>query len=116
MQNVARLPQTTKVGAAKEIVQSLYSTEAALDAAMLEANRLMQTMLEARAEMALPATFGAEALTRVTATLGELGQARTELVSAHKELDELRLRLNLRTSMVGVMDKPAPGDGDGRPG
>ena len=110
MQNVARLPLTNKTETAKALVQQLYTTEAALDAALLESNRLMASMIEARQELALPATFGAEAVARVAATVGEISEARTELVAAHKELDELRLRLNLRSTMLGVLDKPAPGE------
>jgi DNA repair ATPase RecN len=110
MQNVARLPQTNKIETAKELVQSLYSTEAALDAAMLEANRLMQSMIEARQELALPATFGSEALARVAATIGELSQASGELTTAHKELDDLRKRMGFRAAMIGVHDKPEDGE------
>lgn len=113
MNNVARLPLTKKAEVAQSVLDQLHAAEAAIDAAMVEASRLTQVMLEARQELGLAATVGSAALARVTATVGELGEARTELVAAHRDLDELRLRLGMRTSMIGVLDKDNPNDGRG---
>lgn len=114
MNNVARLPLTTKVEVAQGVLEQLYAAEAAIDAAMVEAARLTQTMIEARQELGLAATVGAGALSKVTASMSEMGQARAEMVEAHNELNELRLRMGMRTSMIGVADKPTDGN-DGRP-
>ena len=113
MNNVARLPLTKKAEVAQGLLDQLHAAEAAIDAAMVEASRLTQDMIAARQELGLAATVGAGALNRVTATIGELGQARAEIVGAHEELDALRLRLGLRTSMIGVLDK-LPDGNDGR--
>lgn len=109
MNNVAHLPVSNKVQIGQGVLADLHATEAAIDTAMVEATRLMQTLIAARQELGLAATFGNAALSRVAATVGELSQARGEIVSAHEELNELRLRMGMRTSMVGVLDKPAEG-------
>lgn len=113
MSNVARLPLTNKVEVAQGVLEQLYAAEAAIDAAMVEAARLTQTMIEAREELGLAATVGAGALSRVVASTSKLGQARAEMVEAHNELNELRLRMGMRTSLIGVTDKPTDGN-DGR--
>lgn len=114
MNNVAKLPLSNKVEIAKGVLTDLHSTEAAIDAAMVEAARLMQTMIEARSELGLAATVGAGAMTRVVGSVAELGQARAEIVEAHNELNALRLRMGMRTSMIGGLEKPEGGN-DGRP-
>lgn len=114
MSNVAKLPLTNKVKIAQTVLSDLHGTEAAIDAALLEANRLMATMIEARQELGLAATVGQGALARVVAGMGELSQARGEIAGAHAELNDLRLRMGMRTSMIGVLDKPQEGDPDGR--
>ena len=110
MTNVAKLPLSHKAEVAQSVLDELHAAEAAIDAAILQATALTARMVEARRELGLAATVGQDALTRTVASVSQLTAARGELVGAHAELDALRLRIGLRTSMIGVLDKDTGND------
>lgn len=97
-----------KMLVAQGVANRLFATEAAIDRAMIEASQLMGEMLTARQEMRVGATVGGEAATKVAAAMAAMAEARAAVVAAHAELGEAKLRVGIRTKMVGEWPKPNP--------
>ena len=91
---------------AQGVANRLFATEIAIDKAMVEASQLMAEMLTARQDLRVGATVGADAATEVAAALAAMATARTALVKAHAELADAKLRVGIRTKMVGEWPKP----------
>jgi hypothetical protein len=89
----------------QRVATKLFATEKAVDGAITEASGLLSEMLAARQDMNLSATVGADAAEKLIAALAALSKARSEVVATHEQLDELRLRLGVRTRMAGFADK-----------
>jgi hypothetical protein len=96
-----------KVFAAKRVATKLRSAEHSIDAALIEASELVAELLRARTQLGLGANVGDAALTKLTAAMTALSEARTSMVAGHAELAEVQLRLGIRTRM-GVEDKVEP--------
>jgi hypothetical protein len=90
-----------KIFVVKRVASKLHGTEAAIDAAMVQAAELMADMVQARKDLGLSATVAAAATDKVMAAMAALSEARTAMVDAHGELDQTRLRLGVRTKMFG---------------
>lgn len=90
-----------KVFVVKRVASKLHGTEAAIDAAMVQAAEMMADLVQARKDLGLSATVGAAATAKVMAAMSALSEARTAMVDAHGELDQTRLRLGIRTRMMG---------------
>lgn len=95
-----------KVFVAKRMTTKLYGAEHALDAALVEAAELMNEMVKARQELKLSATVGQESTAKLIEAMAALGEARTAMMAVHADLDDVRLRLGLRTRMIGIEGKP----------
>lgn len=98
-----------KALAAQKLANKLFATEAAVDAAMTEAMTLLTGMMETRKEFGLSATVGDVAAAKVAEAISTLAAAKSAIVVAHGEMADLKLRVGLRTKMIGVMDKPPTG-------
>lgn len=94
---------------AQKLANKLFATEAAVDAAMNEAMALLAGMAEARKEAGMAATVGNEATAKIAEAISTLAQARTQVVAAHEQLADLKLRVGIRTKMIGIFDKPPAG-------
>ena len=94
-----------KVFVAQRVATKLFATENAVDAAMVEAAELMADMLKARKDLGVSAVVGDRASAKLVEALAALGQARTAMVEMHGELAETKLRLGIRTKMIGYEDK-----------
>ena len=90
---------------AQRVANKLFATENAVDAAILEATQLLGGMIEARQEMGFSAVLGSDAAAKIGAALAALTEARAAVVGAHNELAETKLRLGIRTRMVGTGPK-----------
>jgi len=90
-----------KVFVVKRVANKLHGTEAAIDAAMVQTAEMMSELVQARKDLGLAATVGATTTAKVMAAMAALSEARTAMVEAHAELDQTRLRLGVRTKMVG---------------
>ena len=95
-----------KVFVAQRVANKLFATENAVDAAMVEAAELMADMLKARKDIGLSAVVGDRASAKLVEALAALGQARSAMVEMHGELNDVRLRIGVRTKMAGIEDKP----------
>ncbi len=93
---------------AQKLANKLFATEAAVDTALNEAMALLAGMAEARKDAGMAATVGNEATAKVAEAIAILAQARTAVVAAHGELADLKLRVGIRTKMIGIFDKPPP--------
>jgi hypothetical protein len=94
----------------QDVANKLFASEKAIDAAIAEAAGLLTGLTEARDELRVSMVVTDKAATKITEALMLLSQARTSMVQAHGELDEVKLRLGVRTKMIGFYNKPeAPG-------
>ena len=96
---------------AQGVANRLFATETAIDQAMVEASQLMAEMLTARQDLRVGATVGAEAATDVAAALAALAQARAAVVKTHAELADAKLRVGIRSKMIGEWTKPPKDNG-----
>lgn len=95
-----------KVFVVRDMAAKLVATEKSLDCAMSETADLLASLLKARQEINLSSTVGNEAAVKIMEALSALGEARSAMVGAHEELNEVRLRIGVRTRMVGWEEKP----------
>lgn len=95
---------------AQKLANRLFATEAAVDTAMSEAMALIAAMAETRKELGLSATVGDAATAKVAEAIATLAEARSQVVAAHGELNDLKLRVGIRTKLIGIMDKPPEGE------
>ena len=95
-----------KAFVAQRVATKLFSTEAAVDQAMVEATELLADLLKARSEVNASLVFADDVQVKMVEAIQALGEARTAMVGAHNELAEAQLRLGIRTKL-GYMDKPA---------
>ena len=93
-----------KVFVAQQVATKLFSTEAAVDSALAEAAELMSAMLKAKKDVNLSAVVGDDAASKLVDAIKALGEARTAMVGVHTELNDVKLRLGIRTKM-GFEDK-----------
>jgi hypothetical protein len=90
---------------AQTVANKLFATEDAVDKAIVEASKLMGGLIEARQEMRLSAVVGDDVASKVAAALMALTEARKAVVEAHNELADVKLRVGIRTELLGVTDK-----------
>lgn len=95
-----------KAFVAQRVATKLFSTEKAVDAAMVEAAELLAGMVEARAQLKVSAITGDAAQAKLVEAISALGEARTAVVEMHRELAEVKLRVGIRTKLIGVEEKP----------
>ena len=91
---------------AQQVANKLFATEDAIDQAIANASLLVAEMIKARQEIGVSAVFGDECLTKATAAISALSQARTAMVACHHELNDAKLRVGIRTQMAGASPKP----------
>ncbi|MDI1364708.1 MAG: hypothetical protein PSX79_07565 [bacterium] len=94
-----------KVFVAQRVATKLFATENAVDTAMMEAAELMADMLKARKDIGLSAVVGDRASAKLVEALAALGQARSAMVEMHNELNDVKLRIGIRTKLAGIEDK-----------
>ena len=91
---------------AQHVANKLFATENAIDTAIADASALLGQLVTARQELGVSTVFADGAFIQATAALSALSQARTAMVAAHAELNDAKLRVGVRTKMVGGSDKP----------
>ncbi len=98
---------------AQRVATKLFATENAVDAAILEASQLLAGLIEARTDIGFSAVLGDAAISKVTLALSALSDSRRAMVEAHGELNDAKLRLGIRTKMLGTGPKGyLDGEGD----
>lgn len=96
-----------KVFVAKRVATKLRGAEHSVDAALEEASEMIAELLRARKELGLAANVGDAAVSKMTAAVAALSEARSAMVAAHSELAEVQLRIGVRTQM-NTEDKVEP--------
>jgi hypothetical protein len=94
-----------KAFVAQRVATKLFATERAVDAALIEAAELMTDLLKARQDLGVSATVGDRANAKLIEAVAALGEARSAVVEMHGELNEVKLRLGIRTKLIGVEKK-----------
>jgi hypothetical protein len=89
----------------RRVATKLWATENAVDAALAEATEMMTDLLRARKDINIAATSSDPAIAKVAAAISALSEARTAMVDAHGELNDLKLRLGIRTKLGGGENK-----------
>jgi len=97
-----------KAFVAQRVAKKLFSTEAAVDSALIEATELMGEMLKARQDVSVSMVFADDVQVKMMEAMKALSEARSAMVAVHGELNEAKLRLGIRTKM-DAMSKPAEG-------
>jgi hypothetical protein len=88
-----------KAFVAQRVAKKLFVTEAAVDAALVEASELMGEMLKARKDVNASLVFADDVQIKMVEAIKALSDARTAMVAVHNELGEAKLRLGIRTKM-----------------
>ena len=88
-----------KVFVVKRVAEKLWATENAIDEAIGQASALMADLVTARKEIKAGAALGEPAATKIIQALSALSEARTAMLGAHEALEEVKLRIGVRTKM-----------------
>ena len=88
-----------KAFVAQRVAKKLFTTEAAVDGALVEASELMSEMLKARQDINVSLVFADDVQVKMMEAMKALSEARTAMVAVHSELNEAKLRLGVRTKM-----------------
>ena len=88
-----------KAFVAQRVAKKLFTTEAAVDSAMVEAAELMSEMLKARQDVNVSLVFADDVQVKMMQAIKALSEARSAMVGVHSELNEAKLRLGIRTKM-----------------
>lgn len=99
-----------KAFVAQRVATKLFTTEAAVDQAMVEAAELMADLLKARKDVNAPLAFADDVQVKLMNAIRALSDARSAMVGVHDQLGEAKLRLGIRTKMVGEIYKNLLGD------
>ena len=95
-----------KVFVAQRVAKKLFTTEAAVDGALVEAAELMSEMLKARKDVHVSMVFADEVQVKMIEAMTALSEARSAMVAVHNELNEAKLRLGIRTKMDAESKPP----------
>jgi hypothetical protein len=87
------------------IANKLFAAEGTIDSALSDTAALLTEMVEARKAARVSSTVDAKANAKVVEAMAALSAARTAMVEAHQEMNEVKLRLGVRTKMIGTYDK-----------
>ncbi len=90
-----------KVFVVQGVANKLWATEEAIDAAIVQASSLLGGIVEARAEIGCSHIVTDPAMAKVAAALAAMSEARTALIDSHHALNEAKLRIGVRTKLVG---------------
>lgn len=94
-----------KVFVAQGVANRTVSAEAAIDRAMAETSQLVIDIIQARETLGVSAGVVDASISKASQTIAALSQARQALVEAHSELVEAKLRIGIRTKMVGCFEE-----------
>jgi hypothetical protein len=92
-----------KVFVVKRVAEKLWSTEEAIDGAIAEAAALMGGLVEARRELNVSPVATDKATSRIAEAMAAMAEARAALMAAHQELNEVKLRIGVRTKLDGAV-------------
>jgi hypothetical protein len=83
----------------KRVAEKLWATENAIDEAIGQTSILMADVVTARKEVKAGAGLTEPATTKIIQAMSALSEARAAMLEAHEALEEVKLRLGVRTKM-----------------
>ena len=96
-----------KVMIAQGVANKLFATENSVDKALAETSQFMNELLQARQEIRAAAVTGTTTVNKVAEAIAALAVARQALVDAHNDLADVKLRVGVRTKLIGIVPKEA---------
>ena len=91
-----------KVFVIKGVADKLWATEDAIDGALADASKLLGGIVDAGRELRIAHGTTDAAMNKVAEAIRTLAEARASVVEAHHELNEVKLRLGVRTKLDGM--------------
>jgi len=91
-----------KVVLMKGVAAKLFASEAAIDVAISDTATLVSQMIEARTAANVSTTVDAKVHAKVAEAMMAMVTARSAMAEAHAEMNEVKLRLGVRTRMDGL--------------
>jgi len=101
-----------KVMIAQGVANKLFATENAVDKALAETSQFMNELLQARQDVRAAAVTGSTTINKVSEAIAALAEARQALVDAHNDLADVKLRVGIRTKLIGIVPKSAILEGE----
>lgn len=100
---------TTRRAIAQEVMDRLMAAERSTDQALIDTAELAATLLKARLKINAAAEVGQEAFDSIASTFAAHVEGRRSIVTAHKALAEVKVRMGLAAvALGGGMDKQVP--------
>jgi hypothetical protein len=90
-----------KIFVVKGVAEKLWATEDAIDNAIAQTSSLMSGLIEGRRELNVSAVVTDQATSCIAESMKALADARKAMIEAHAALDEVKLRVGVRTRMDG---------------
>jgi hypothetical protein len=81
------------------VAGKLFAAEGTIDGAITDTAALLAEMIEARKAAKVSTVVDAKANAKVIEAMAALSAARTAMAEAHTEMNEVKLRLGVRTRM-----------------
>ena len=100
-----------KIFVIKSLAEKLWKTEDSITQSMADASALLAGMMQGRQDLKLSAMVTAKASDKIAQAIAQLAQAQSTIIEAHAEMEEVKLRLGVRTKMSGFWSKPSGGGG-----
>ncbi|MDQ0464101.1 hypothetical protein QO010_001872 [Caulobacter ginsengisoli] len=94
---------------AQDVADHLVEAELAIAQSMAKAAKLMEVMVLAQLQLKVASTVAEPAMRRVAAAMATLGQAHSEMVSAHNRMDQIQRKIGLTPVAGGGMEKEDDG-------
>lgn len=91
---------------ALEVARELTAAESSVEAALVQAVRLMRQVMDARRTLGLPTGADEPSLKSIVAAVSALGEAQQAMVRTHRSLDQLQHEYDLPAVNFGPLLKP----------
>lgn len=84
--------------------QQLFATERAFDTALIELATLSSSLVRMRMDGNLSAVVGQNVIDGIAKSYASLSEARSAIVTVHKDLDAVKTQMGCRTVAFGTED------------
>lgn len=85
------------------LANKLWATENTMDAAIADASKLMAGLVEARQELNVSHIVIDPSVKKIAEAISAMSEARAALIEAHHAMAEAKLRIGVRTKLVGIV-------------
>lgn len=88
------------------VARELTAAESSVEAALVQAVRLMRQVMDARRTLGLPSGADEPPMKSIVAAVSALGEAQQAMVRTHRSLDQVRYEHDLPAVDFGPLLKP----------